>query len=49
MPRVTNIIEGTFLLILVFLVLTNAAGFNTVAAAIGNVYTSAIRALQARD
>lgn len=49
MPKVTNIIEGTFLLVLVFLVLTNAAGFNTVASAIGSVYTSAVRALQARD
>ena len=46
MPKVTNVIEGTFLLILVFLVLTNARGFNTVATAIGRVYTDAVAALQ---
>lgn len=48
MPRVTNIIEATFLLILVFLVVVNANGFNTAATAIGGVYTSAVKALQGR-
>lgn len=44
----TNVIEWTGWLILVFLVLTNAAGFNTVATATSNLYTSAVKALQGR-
>lgn len=45
---VNRIIEGTITLILVFLVLTNAQGFDTVASAIGNVYSNAVRTLQGR-
>jgi hypothetical protein len=46
MPRYGNIIEGTFAAVIIFLVLTNARGFNTVATAIGNVYAQAVGALQ---
>ena len=46
--NVNRIIEGTIILVLVFLVLTNANGFDTVASAIGNVYTSAVKTLQGR-
>lgn len=45
---VNRIIELTGTLVLVFLVLTNAKGFDTVASAVGNVYTSAVRTLQGR-
>jgi len=45
---INRIIEGTITLILVFLVLTNAQGFDTVASAIGNVYSNAVRTLQGR-
>lgn len=44
----SKILESTFLLILVFLVLTNALGFDTVISAIGNVYMGAVRTLQGR-
>ena len=45
---INRIIEGTITLILVFLVLTNAQGFDTVASAIGNLYSNAVRTLQGR-
>lgn len=45
---INRIIEGTITLILVFLVLTNAQGFDTVASAIGNVYSNAVKTLQGR-
>jgi len=45
---INRIIEGTITLILVFLVLTNAQSFDTVASAIGNVYSNAVRTLQGR-
>lgn len=45
---VNRIIEGTITLVLVFLVLTNAQGFDTVASAIGGVYSNAVRTLQGR-
>jgi hypothetical protein len=45
---INRIIEGTITLILVFLVLSNAQGFDTVASAIGNVYSNAVRTLQGR-
>ena len=41
-----RIIEITVVLVLVFLVVTNARGFNTAASAISGVYTGAVKALQ---
>lgn len=46
---VMAIIEGTITLVLVYLVLSNANSFNTVATSIGGVYTSAVKTLQARS
>jgi hypothetical protein len=46
--NLNRIIEGTITLVLVFLVLTNANGFDTVASAIGNLYSGAVKTLQGR-
>lgn len=43
-----KIIEGTFVLILVYLVASNAQGFSAVVNSIGSVYASGVHALQAR-
>lgn len=45
---VGQIVEGTILLIAVFLVLGNASGFMLVASAIGQTYVAAVRTLQGR-
>jgi len=41
-------LEITFILVLVFLILSNAGSFNTAAAAISGLYTSAVKTLQGR-
>lgn len=41
-------IEIGLVAVLTYLVLTNAQGFSQVAASVGNVYSSSIRALQGR-
>jgi len=43
-----QIIEGTIVLIFLYLVLANATSFATVAGAVGSTYTSAVKTLQAR-
>lgn len=43
-----QIIELTFLLIMAFLILSNADSFGTGARAVADVYTSAVRTLQGR-
>jgi hypothetical protein len=45
---VMAVIEGTITLVMLYLVLSNADSFNTVATSIGTVYSSAVRTLQAR-
>lgn len=45
MPNLGNIIEGTFVVIIIALVLTNAGGFNKVASGLTSLYTSAVGAL----
>lgn len=45
---VSRVLEITFTLILVFLVLSNAGNFSTVTSAIGRAYVEAVRALQGR-
>lgn len=46
--KIEQIIEGTVLLILVYLVVTNFVGFSSAANAVANVYTSGVRTLQGR-
>jgi len=41
-------LEITFLLILVYLVLSRASGFSTAIRSIGSAYTSSVKALQGR-
>lgn len=48
MGIVSNILEGTFVLILFYLILSNAFSFSLVAGALGSNYNNAIRTLQAR-
>lgn len=43
-----RIIEVTFVLIILYLVVANAAGFAQAIRAIGGVYTDSVKALQAR-
>lgn len=45
---VGKIIEVTAVLVGLYLVLTNATSFGTVASATGNVYTGAVKTLQGR-
>lgn len=42
---VSRVIEGTFVIVIVGLVLANASSFSQAARAIGDVYTGAVRAL----
>jgi hypothetical protein len=42
----TQIIEGTVLLIMSFLIITNAKQFSTAITAVGDVYVKAVVALQ---
>lgn len=44
----TQAMEIAFVAVLVYLVLSNAGAFSQITAAVGNVYTSSIKALQAR-
>lgn len=44
----SGIIESTFVLILVFLVVSNAFGFSQAMQSIGDLYTSSVRTLQGR-
>lgn len=43
-----SILELTFVLVMVYLVLSNAAGFAQVTNALGSVYASSVKSLQAR-
>jgi len=43
-----NAFEIAMVAIVLYLVVTNAGGFSQVAASIGNVYTSGVKALQGR-
>ncbi len=45
----SRIIEATFLLVLVYLVASNANGFSQVTKAIGSTYADSVKALQARS
>lgn len=45
---VSRIIEITFTLILVYLILDNAKGFSSSVSAISGAYNSAVKTLQAR-
>jgi hypothetical protein len=44
----SRILEITFVLIVLYLILTNAAAFGTATSAAGATYTQAVRALQGR-
>lgn len=44
----SGIIESTFVLILVYLVVSNAYGFSTSMKAVGDLYTSSVKTLQGR-
>lgn len=48
MGVVGQILEGTFLLIMMYLVIGNADKFATAMASIGSVYQGSVRVLQAR-
>ena len=43
-----RILEITFILILVYLVLSRALGFSSAVSSIGKVYVSSVKALQGR-
>lgn len=45
---VGKVIDGSFVAILVFLVVSNAFGFGQAMSAIASAYTSAVRTLQGR-
>jgi hypothetical protein len=45
---VGKVLEITFILVLMYLVLTNGSAFSQVVGSIGNVYTSSVRTLQGR-
>jgi hypothetical protein len=45
---VGKILEGTFVAVALYLVLTNAAGFGQATSAIGSLYTSGVQTLQGR-
>lgn len=46
--KVGQILEISFVLILVYLVVTNFVGFSSATNAVGNLYTSGVRTLQGR-
>lgn len=48
MPKASGILEATFLLILVYLVLSMSGGMAQVTKSLGGVYVDSIRALQGR-
>lgn len=48
MSTVERWLEITFVLIVLYLVLTNSSGFSSGVRAIGSVYTQSVRALQGR-
>lgn len=48
MSTINRVLEITFVSVLVFLVLTNANGFDTVTSAISNLYINAVKTLQGR-
>lgn len=48
MSAVSRWLEITFMLILVYLILSRALGFSLAVGAIGKTYTDAVRALQGR-
>lgn len=48
MGVVGQVLEGTFLLIMMYLVLSRADAFSTAINAIGSVYQGSVRVLQAR-
>ena len=45
---VGKVLEITFILVLMYLVLTNGSGFSSAVASVGSGYTSAVRTLQGR-
>lgn len=46
--QVSRIIEVSFLLVLVYLVLSNGSSFGQVVSSIGSVYSGSIKTLQGR-
>jgi hypothetical protein len=48
MATVERWIEITFVLIVLYLVLTNSDGFSSAVRSLGSVYTQSVRALQGR-
>lgn len=48
MNTVNRVVEITFVLVALFLVLSNAGAFGTVVTSIGNVYSSSVRTLQGK-
>jgi len=48
MLKTSNIIEGTVILIAIYLVVSNAFGFSRVVSALAEAYTGAVVALQGR-
>lgn len=46
--NVGRILEISFILIFVYLVVTNFVGFSSATSAVGNLYTGSVRALQGR-
>jgi hypothetical protein len=48
MKEVDKILEITFILILMYLVLTNGSAFSQVVGSIGSVYQGSVRTLQGR-
>lgn len=45
---VARLIEGSIVLIALYLVIVNAAGFSSVVRSIGSVYASSVKVLQGR-
>lgn len=45
---VTQILEITFTLVLIYLILSRALGFSSVVSSIGRVYVESVKALQGR-
>ncbi|HEY6022327.1 MAG TPA: hypothetical protein VIY48_21455 [Candidatus Paceibacterota bacterium] len=48
MQTLSQIIEATVVLVVLYLVLANAFGFSTVLATAGNVYSTSVKTLQGR-
>lgn len=46
--QIKQVIEGTIVLIVLYLILSNAFGFASVVRAVGGVYTESVRTLQGR-